>query len=612
MTTSHVMPFGAEARDGGVCFRLWAPALETVDVVLHDASPPRVVAMERFGDGWFRAYLEDAGAGTPYGFRIDGGVEVPDPASRYQPEDVHGPSVVVDPTARAWEYPDWTGRPWHEAVIYELHVGTFSPEGTFAGVERRLDHLADLGVTAVELMPIADFSGRRNWGYDGVLPFAPDSSYGTPEDLKRLVDAAHGRGLMMFLDVVYNHFGPDGNFLHAYAPQFFTDRFETPWGAAIDFSRREVRDFFIHNALYWLEEFRFDGLRLDAVHAIVDESEPDILEELAETVRGHFDSAREVHLVLENEHNAAHRLDRDGAGRPRHYVAQWNDDIHHAFHVLATGESAAYYADFAERPLDHLVRCLAEGFAFQGEAFSPREGGGRGEPSGHLPAGAFISFIQNHDQVGNRAFGDRLTSLTSPEVLKALTAVMLLAPSPPMLFMGEEWGATEPFLFFCDFRDDLANGVREGRRREFARFPEFRDPEARERIPDPNAEDTFAASKLDWDAAHSPDHESWLDHCRELLGLRHRYITPRLSGLRGNDAKVLRFGAGGIHGVWRLGGGSELTLVANLAVSETEPPAGAAGGRPIFSIPGDATIDGTALPPWSVIWSLRESREMRR
>ncbi len=605
MKTGHAMPFGAEVTDEGVRFRLWAPAAREVEVVLEEADP-RCVAMDPARDGWFETTVREARAGTLYRYRIDGRIEVPDPASRFQPEDVHGPSAVVDPDSYIWTNSAWTGRPWHEAVIYELHVGAFSPQGTFDGVRERLDHLVDLGVTAIELMPVADFSGKRNWGYDGVLPFAPDSSYGTPEDLKRLIDTAHGRGLMMFLDVVYNHFGPDGNYLHAYAPQFFTDRFETPWGAAIDFSRREVRDFFIHNALYWLEEFRFDGLRLDAVHAIVDESSPDILEELAETVHGHFGDGRLVHLVLENEHNAAHRLERDTKGNPRHYVAQWNDDIHHALHVLATGESAAYYTDFAERPLDHLVRCLTEGFAFQGESFSPREGAGRGEPSAHLPATAFLSFIQNHDQVGNRAFGERISALAEPDVLRALTAVMLLASSPPLLFMGEEWAAAEPFLFFCDFDDELSVAVREGRRREFAKFPEFRDENARERIPDPTAESTFVRSRLDWDQVGVSSHAAWLDHYRNLLLVRRQEVIPRLVGQQGNAAAARRFGTGGLQVDWRMGDGSRLILLANLADGETPVPTDGIGGRLIFATPAEAAtaIESGSLPSWSVAWFL--------
>ena len=341
-----------------------------------------------------------------------------------------------------------------------------------AGVIDKLDHLATLGVTAIELMPVADTPGRRNWGYDGVCLFAPQSAYGRPEELKALVDAAHGRGLMVFLDVVYNHFGPEGNYLHVYAPQFFTDRYHTPWGAAINFDGgfRPVRDFFIENALYWLEEYHLDGLRLDAVHAIRDNSTPDILVELAETVRRRVGTGRQVHLVLENDDNASRYLERDRDDRPRWYTAQWNDDAHHALHVLLTGEDAGYYGDYSDAPARHLGRTLAEGFAYQGEASPHRGGSPRGTPSKRLPATAFVPFLQNHDQVGNRAFGDRISTLADADAVRAAVAVLLLAPSPPLLFMGEEWAARQPFPFFCDFGPDLADKVREGRRREFARF----------------------------------------------------------------------------------------------------------------------------------------------
>lgn len=611
-TFRHPMPFGAEWRRDGVRFRLWAPAARAIEVVLG-ADGSRSLAMDAAGDGWFETVVADAGAGLQYRFRVDGGITVPDPASRFQPDDVHGPSAVVDPGAYSWKHPDWRGRPWHEAVIYEAHVGAFSPEGTFEGLRRRLGHLVDLGVTALELMPIADFPGRRNWGYDGVLPFAPDSAYGTPDDLKRLVDDAHGRGLMMFLDVVYNHFGPDGNYLHVYAPQFFTDRFATPWGAAIDYGRRAVRDFAIHNALCWLEEYRFDGLRLDAVHAIVDEQSPDILQELAETVRARIGDGRHVHLMLENEHNAAHRLERDPRGRPRHYVAQWNDDIHHALHVLATGEGDAYYADFADRPLDHLARCLAEGFAYQGEPFGHLGGAPRGEPSGHLPAAAFVGFLQNHDQVGNRALGDRIATLTPPAILRALTTILLLAPAPPLLFMGEEWGATEPFLFFCDFHDELADAVREGRRREFARFPAFRDSEARKRIPDPNAESTFARSRLDWGGVGSADRAAWLGLYRKLLGIRHREVTPRLAGMPGHAGAAGRFGPTGLRIDWRMGDGSTLVLLANLGSDPVPAATNAPHWRMIAATPPEAEAGATGgtLPPWSVVWYLDDAATIK-
>ena len=337
MNRSHAMPFGAQVLDNGsVHFRLWAPAAQQVSLRLESAAAQSLPLLP-LADGWFELTTTEAGASSLYRFQIDGKIEVPDPASRFQPQDVHGPSQVIAPSAFDWSDEHWRGRPWEEAVIYELHVGTFTPEGTFQVIERKLDYLRDLGVTALELMPVADFPGRRNWGYDGVLPFAPDSSYGSPEDLKRLVQAAHLKGLMIFLDVVYNHFGPEGNYLHTYAPQFFTNRHHTPWGDAINFDgpgSRIVRDFFIHNALYWLEEYHFDGLRLDAVHSIVDDSKPDILTELAQTVRERFGKDRFVHLILENADNRARCLDRSRSGAVELYDAQWNDDIHHAVHVL--------------------------------------------------------------------------------------------------------------------------------------------------------------------------------------------------------------------------------------------------------------------------------------
>ena len=362
------MPFGAELReDGSVRFRLWAPAARQVELLLRGPQGTRALQMAQAGEGWFELVTAEAGAGSRYLYRIDGGLEVPDPASRLNSEDVHGPSVVVDPTAFEWTDGTWRGRPWHEAVIYELHVGTFSPEGTFSGVERKLDHLVDLGVTAIELMPIADFPGKRNWGYDGALLYAPDTAYGTPDELKSLVCAAHERGLMVLLDVVYNHFGPEGNYLHVYAPQFFTDRHHTPWGAAINFDgadSRPVRDFFVHNALYWLEEYHFDGLRIDAIHTVCDDSPRHIVTEITEAVRQGPGRERHVHVVLENGANQARFLGPPGA--PMTADAQWNDDVHHCLHVILTGESDGYYEDYARNPHGLLCRCLAEGFAYQG------------------------------------------------------------------------------------------------------------------------------------------------------------------------------------------------------------------------------------------------------
>jgi malto-oligosyltrehalose trehalohydrolase len=619
------MPFGAELDDAGaVRFRLWAPAAEQVAVeIAGTGQQGALLALMPQPDGWFALTTDAAGPGSRYRFRIDGprtsGTPVvPDPAARFQPGDVHGFSEVIDPAAFAWNDQgpgaDWRGLPWETAVLYELHLGCFSPEGTFAGAARRLPQLADLGVTAVELMPVAAFPGSRNWGYDGVLPFAPDASYGRPEDLKALIEQAHGFGLMVFLDVVYNHFGPEGNYLHLYAPQFFTERHQTPWGAGINFDGEQsatVREFFVHNALYWLEEYRFDGLRLDAAHAIADDSETHILAQLADAVAAGPGRERQVHLVLENDANEAHRLRRVGAG-PVRYVAQWNDDFHHAAHVLLTGERDGYYADYADTPVRHLGRCLAEGFAYQGENSEFRNGSPRGEASRELPPTAFVHLLQNHDQVGNRAFGERLHQLTSPDALRAASALLLLAPSPPLLFMGQELAADSPFLFFCDFDPDLADAVTRGRRREFARFARFADEAAQQAIPDPNDPSTFARSRLDWSALDTPQHRRWRDFHRDLLALRRTEIVPRLAGIAGHAGAYTVVGETGLMVRWQLGDGSGLSLAANLGDDELRHPDLAAlltcvsPLRVLHLQPASATpaLAEGRLPPWTVGWFL--------
>jgi malto-oligosyltrehalose trehalohydrolase len=558
-------------------------------------------------DGWFEFTADNVPAGARYKFRIDDGQAVSDPASRFQPEDVHGPSEVVNPAAFEWQDNDWAGRNWNEAVIYELHVGTLSSKGTFAGVERKLDYLRDLGVTAIELMPLSDFPGKRNWGYDGVFPFAPDSSYGRPEDLKRLIQAAHSKGLMIFLDVVYNHFGPEGNYLRLYAPEFFTSRHHTPWGESINFDgpqSRTVRDYFIHNAIYWLEEYRFDGLRFDAVHAIADDSKPDILAELAIAVRSRFEGKRQVHLILENEANAAKYLERGTNLRPKLYDAQWDDDIHHAVHVLLTSETDGYYSDYSKTPIAQLGRCLAEGFAFQDDPSEYRNGARRGEPSRHLPPGAFVSFLQNHDQVGNRAFGDRIVDIAPSARIKAAMAILLLAPQPPLLFMGEEFGARTPFLFFCDFEGELATAVTKGRRSEFQRFAKFSDPEVRAKIPDPNSESTFIRSKLDWTTLKQPEHESWLCFYREMLALRRSAIVPLLCELIPGTGVFHTLERSGLAVEWRLKSGRSFNLVANLGDSDI-PVELTSATRIIYS---SSTISSAAdeliLEPWTVCWRL--------
>ena len=595
---THDMPFGAALLpSGGVRFPLWAPDCEHVQLELNEGATARRLAMQLQPGGWHERIEPTAGAGTRYRFIVRGGLAVPDPASRWNPDDVHAPSVVTDTAAHAWQDTEWTGRPWHEAVVYELHVGTFTPEGSYLAAARHLGELAALGITAVELMPLADFPGARGWGYDGVLPFAPHAGYGTPGELKQFVDAAHGHGLMVLLDVVYNHFGPEGNYLHAYCPSFFNPAHQTPWGAAINFDgdhSRTVRDFFIHNALYWVEEFHFDGLRLDAVHAICDDGSPHIACEIGRALRDGPGKQRHVHLVLENDANEARHLERDPLGTPFCADAQWNDDLHHAAHVLVSGECDGYYADYAEVPLAQFGRALAEGFVYQGE-LSPLRAEPRGEPSAHLPGAAFVSFVQNHDQIGNRAFGERLHALAScdPATLEAVYACLLLSPHVPMLFMGEEFAASTPFLYFCDFGPELAEAVSTGRREEFKRFALFADEAARARIPDPNAVSSFTASKLHWEERGASGHRERLALFERLLALRHEWLTPRLAQQRGGgrhrvEGDVLRV-------EWALADGSTWRVVANFggtaaAVASVGQTVYAHGADAVQLLPGGVLV----------------------
>jgi maltooligosyltrehalose trehalohydrolase len=558
--------------------------------------------MQALEDGWFECELTHVQPGLRYGFRIDGGLVVPDPASRWNPDDVHGTSQLTDPSAFDWPDAAWRGRPWSEAVIYEIHIGCFTPEGSFLAVIERLDELVALGVTAIELMPVADFPGRRGWGYDGVLLFAPESGYGSPDDLKQLVAAAHLRGLMVLLDVVYNHFGPDGNYLHLYAKPFFNSEIPTPWGAAINFDgpgNRTVRDFFIHNALYWMEEFHFDGLRIDAVHAMYDRTKPHFVDELTGAIRNGPGRERAVHVILENHANDAAHLRRDAQRRLQLANAQWNDDVHHAAHVLATGEIEGYYVDFSVHPLTQFGIALAEGFAYQGEPSVYAEGNPHGTPSAHLPPLAFVNSIQTHDQIGNRAFGDRIAQQAAAsggeEALRALVACVLLAPAPPMLFMGEEYAASTPFQYFCDFHGDLAASVVRGRRAEFGRFARFSDPAVRDRIPDPCAESSFVRSKLDWRERTYAPHDRMLALYTGLLEIRQRELMPWLEGARsGNWSRPAQ---GTLRITWPLGAGHRWHLLAQLAAQPG--PAGFAEtlpGRTVYR--SHAARD--VLPPWSV------------
>jgi maltooligosyltrehalose trehalohydrolase len=584
---AHDMPFGARLLPrGGTRFRLWAPSVVRAELQLLEsqAAPApreRTYPMGAAEPGWHEVTVPEAGTGARYKFLVhleDGTAwSVPDPASHSNPDGAHAASSVVDPRAYAWRDTAWRGRAWADAVVYELHVGTFTPEGTFAAAAARLPELAALGVNALQLMPLAAFPGARNWGYDGVLPFAPAACYGTPDELKALVDGAHAVGLMVLLDVVYNHFGPDGNYLHVYCPQFFNPAQRTPWGAAINFdgpSSRTVRDFFVHNALYWTEEYRFDGLRLDAVHAFRDSSRPDIVCELAQALREGPGRDRQVHLVLENNRNDATYLARDAGGRPLHATAQWDDDVHHALHVLLSGEGDGYYADYAPDPLARLGRALAEGFAYQGE-HSAFRGKSRGAPSSQLPPDAFVGFLQNHDMIGNRAFGGRIDSFADTRFLVAAYTCLLLTPPVPMLFMGEEFAASTPFLFFCDFGPELAAAVAAGRRREFQRFAAFTDEAAIAHIPDPNAAATFEASKLRRAERSQSPHRERLALVRELLALRRERLAPHLSGLRHGGR--YRIESGALHVAWDLPDGSVWRLLAHFGQEAVETAQGPVG-----------------------------------
>ncbi|MEA9761452.1 malto-oligosyltrehalose trehalohydrolase [Xanthomonas campestris pv. raphani] len=522
------------AGDGQVRFALWAPDAHTVEVIFDSGER---AALQRQDDGFFSGVVACA-LDARYRYRVDGQTPVPDPASRWQPDGVHGSSAVQRIDGYHWTHTQWQGRPWDEAVIYELHVGAC---GGYAGVQAQLPQLAAMGITAIELMPLSAFPGAHNWGYDGVLPYAPTEAYGTPDELKALIDAAHGHGLMVLLDVVYNHFGPDGNYLGNYASAFFNEDKPTPWGAAIDFRKPPVQRYFLDNALMWLHEYCFDGLRLDAVHAITPNA---FLDTLRETIEASLPAGRHVHLVLENEANQASQLDRG-------YTAQWDDDFHNALHVLLTGEEEGYYAAFADQPTQHLARVLGEGFAYQGQP-DPR-GHVRGEPSGALPPHKFVIFAQNHDQIGNRACGERLSVLVSPQRLRAALALTALTPMIPLFFMGEPWGATQPFLFFTDFGPPLDDAVREGRRREFAHFAAFADPAKRETIPDPNSHATFAASRAPIEDAAHGDGAQWAAWFQALLGVRRQWLVPGLAQARALRASVLADGA--VTATWELPGG---------------------------------------------------------
>ena len=604
------MLFGAEvlSKNEGVRFRLFAPAADSLQLQIEGEPAP--LPMVRLDSNWYELTTPKARPGSLYKFLLPNGTAVPDPASRFQPQDVTGPSEVIDPAAYTWHDTEWQGRPWSETVLYELHIGAFTPEGTFAAAIQKLGHLAQTGVTAIELMCLADFPGTRNWGYDSVLLFAPDSSYGRPEDLKAFIDAAHAHGIQVILDVVYNHFGPQGNYLNQYFPQFFTSEHCTPWGDALNFDEgssaggtcaKQVRELIIHNALYWAEEFHIDGLRLDASHAIIDPSPLHVLDEMADRLRdfaANHQPHRRIHLIREDEHNIASELVRSHRGKAKHYTAQWNHDMSH---LLGAGMRSNFDGDQNDDETRRISHAISEGYVLAEEDKQSR--GEHTDP--HLcevPPTAFISFVQTHDLIGNRIAGERIHALIPLQNARAIMAVLLLVPQTPMLFMGDEFASTSPFPYFCDFSGDLGPAVSKGRR-EFLQQLHHASDEDLSKAPDPQAESTFKSAKLHWNELEVPAHRSWLPWTANVLRIRLEKISPLITRLGNRCGQPRVLGPNSFEVVWTLNEGRELRLAANL--------------RPFpwngFTAPAEHTeqlwLEGTAnspteLAPYSVRWTL--------
>jgi maltooligosyltrehalose trehalohydrolase len=593
------LPVGAEPfPGGGVHFRVWASQRQRVDVVL-EAGPgqspeaePQVAALTPEASGYFSGLVADAGAGTLYRYRLDGEAALyPDPASRFQPHGPHGPSQVIDPDSFEWHDSGWRGVPLAGQVIYEMHLGTFTPEGTWEAASRELPELAKLGVTVLEIMPIADFPGCFGWGYDGVNLFAPTRLYGTPDDCRCFVDRAHALGLAVILDVVYNHVGPDGNFLAQFSPEYFSARYTTDWGEAINFDDEHagpVREFFLANARYWIAEFHLDGLRLDATQNIYDKSSDHILAAIGRAVR-QAARGRATLLVAENERQHTH-LVRPPAQGGYGLDALWNDDFHHSAMVALTGRSEAYYTDYHGTPQE-FISALKWGYLYQGQWYSWQKQR-RGTPCFGLKPAAFVTFLQNHDQIANSGRGLRCHRLTSPGWYKALTAVMLLGPATPMLFQGQEFAASSPFFYFADFEGELARLVRQGRAESLRQFPSIAQAEMQARLPDPAAPETFARSKLDF--SERQRHAEIYTLHRDLLRLRHEdpvFRAQRPGGMDGavlgSDAFVLRFFGED---------NDDRLLVVNL-------------GR---DLPMESAPEPLLAPPqnraWTILWSSEDPR----
>ena len=585
------MRFGTEVREDEVAFRIFGPAIEHMRLQLDESK--ELLDLSRTEDGWHELVSAGAHAGSRYRYVLPDGLKIPDPASRFQPEDVAGPSEVIDPCGFGWSDSTWKGRPWSDAVLYELHIGTLTSEGTFLAAIEKLDHLAALGVTAIELMTIADFPGLRGWGYDSVLPFAPDSAYGRPEDLKAFIDAAHARGLMVLLDVVYNHFGPEGNYLSRYFPQICSSKHDTAWGKSMNFDGEgsaEVRSFFLENALYWIDEFHVDGLRIDASHAMVDTSPRHILDELAERVHA-FAGDREVHLILEDEENVSARLMRAADGSVPGFTAQWNHDMTHLLSA-AMGNLCPDRDSNAEET-GNTARMLAEGYVLAPSAKNHPE-----DVRCKVPPTAYIAFLQTHDLIGNRIAAERLDRLTSHDALRAVTAILLLLPQTPMLFMGQEWAASNPFPFFCDYHGELSEKIRNGRCEFLERLHNTKELQA---SLDPGAESTFRIAQLDWMELAQDWHAAELRWFQQMLAVRREELAPVMRGLKDRCGHPSVLGPGAFAVRWHLSESCSLHLAANLCGQHTAGFAPAAGK--VLWLEGMQTAEDQ-LGPWCVRWTL--------
>lgn len=590
MTTRRYR-IGAELdRKEGVHFRVWAPKCSRVEVVLEGASP-RAQMLTREADGYFSGSVSDARAGMRYRFRLDGEAKLyPDPASRFQPEGPEGSSQIIDPRVFRWNDGDWTGVEPHRRVIYEMHIGTFTQEGTWAAAQRKLPMLAETGVTVLEVMPVADFPGRFGWGYDGVNLFAPTRLYGSPDDFRRFIDTAHAHGMGVILDVVYNHFGPDGNYLLRFADAYITNRYENEWGDAINFDGPDaapVREYFLTNAAYWIDEYHLDGLRLDATQQIFDASSPHFLVELNERVRATA-GKREMFLVAENERQEARMVrpvDDGGYGLD----ALWNDDFHHSAVVALTGRNDAYYSDHLGGPQE-FISAAKWGFLYQGQYYSWQKAR-RGHAALDLTPANLVCFLENHDQIANSARGARLPALTSPGRWRAMTALLLLGPATPMLFQGQEFGSTRPFYFFADHKPELAAKVGQGRRDFLQQFANLAEFGLIEEVPEPDDAAMFARCKLDHDERDA--HPEIVALYADLLRLRREddvFRAPRRRGVDGavlgDEAFVLRF----------FGDADDRLLLINLGhtLKLRETP------EPLLAPPEERA--------WSMIWSSENGR----